>query len=278
MYLLIQDNLTDYNSMLGVSASNLISVYIPVIAMQGATVDSIFKSYRILVVEANPAQRDRIKAALQQEGYDVVAIADGQQAVKILQSHQNLEQRISFDLMILDRTLPDVSGLDICRALRQVGNPIPILMTSENAGEHEKVVGLEVGADDYLAKPMSDRILIARCRALLRRSQGLRQPSIVPTVLKFKDLALYVEECRATLRNQELQLSPKEFALLRELMQSRGRVLSRENLLERVWGDDYFGNSKTLEVHIRWLRQKLEVDPSSPEYIVTLRGSGYRLG
>jgi two-component system, OmpR family, phosphate regulon response regulator PhoB len=240
-------------------------------------VDPILKSCRILLVEDDKGQCDAIATYLRQEAFDVVAIADGLTALKVIRSTQNRDPSTAFNLIILDRILPGLGGLDVCRLLRQEGNLTPILMTSEHADEHDRVIGLEIGADDYLAKPFSERIFLARCRALLRRSR-LWQLAVVPKVLKFKDLTLYVEECRATLGSQDLQLSPKEFMLLREFMESRGRVLSRDNLLERVWGDDYVGDAKTVDVHIRWLRQKLEADPSDPEYIKTLRGFGYRLG
>jgi two-component system, OmpR family, phosphate regulon response regulator PhoB len=239
--------------------------------------DPILKSCRILLVEDDGGQRDAIATYLQQEAFDVVAIANGLNALKAIRSTQNRDPSAAFDLIILDCILPGLNGLDVCRLLRQEGNLTPILMTSEHADEHDRVVGLEIGADDYLTKPCSKRILLARCRALLRRSRLWQMPS-ASKVLTFKELTLYLEECRATLGDQELQLSPKEFLLLREFMESRGRVLSRDNLLERVWGDDYIGDAKTVDVHIRWLRQKLEADPSEPEYIKTLRGFGYRLG
>jgi two-component system phosphate regulon response regulator PhoB len=245
--------------------------------MKASEVDPILKSYRILVVEDDKKQCEWIATHLGQEGFDVTAIADGLNALKIIRSTQNRDPGTAFDLIILDRILPGLGGLDVCRLLRQEGNLTPILMTSEHADEHDRVIGLEIGADDYLAKPFSQRILIARCRALLRRSRSW-QLAVASKVLKFKDLTLYVEECRATLGDRELQLSPKEFMLLREFMESRGRVLSRDNLLERVWGDDYISDAKTVDVHIRWLRQKLEADPSEPECIQTLREFGYRLG
>lgn len=242
------------------------------------TLDSAIKSYQVLIVQADQAQSDRITANLAQAGFKVTAIADGLQALNLIRSSQNQQPQVKFDLIILDRTLPRLNGLDLCRLLRQEGNLIPILLMSETTDEHDRVVGLEIGADDYFSHSVSDRILTARCHALLRRCRAAWRPSSAFKTLKFKELTLYVEECRVTLSDQEIQLSPKEFALLREFMQSRGRVLSRTNLLERVWGDDYVGDEKTVDVHIRWLRQKLEPDPSRPQYITTLRGFGYRLG
>ncbi|MBD1842159.1 response regulator transcription factor [Cyanobacteria bacterium FACHB-63] len=246
--------------------------------MQATTLNPTIKSYEVLLVQADQAQSDLTKANLYQAGFNVTAIADGLQALNLIRSSHNRETPVKFDLIILGRILPKLGGLDLCRLLRQEGNLIPILLVSETTDEHDRVVGLEIGADDYLAQSVSDRILIARCRALLRRYHAVWQPPIVSNTLKFKKLTLYVEECRVTLSNQEIQLSPKEFALLREFMQSRGRVLSRANLLERVWGDDYIGDEKTVEVYIRWLRQKLEPDPSCPQYITTLRRFGYRMG
>ncbi|MBD1844331.1 response regulator transcription factor [Cyanobacteria bacterium FACHB-63] len=246
--------------------------------MQTAKGNVLLPIARILLVEDDTHYRHLLETSLRQEGFDVIACLDGLEALNCARSMPAQACGTAFDLMILDRTLPRLNGLDVCRLLRQEGNSIPIVMMSEQADEHDKVIGLELGADEYLSKPFSNRILIARCRALLRHCREIGQPKSPAKVLKFKDLALYLEECRATLSEQELKLSPKEFALLREFLQSRGRILSRDNLLERIWGDDYYGDAKTVEVHIHWLRQKLERDPSKPEYITTLRGFGYRLG
>jgi two-component system phosphate regulon response regulator PhoB len=172
--------------------------------------------------------------------------------------------------------LPEVNGLDVCRILRNQGNMTPILIISAKVTETDRVLGLEVGADDYLTKPFSMRELIARCRALLRRQcfNGLSQTSI----LKFKDIILFPDQCRVVVRGKETNLSPKEFRLLELFMSYPHRVWDREQLIENVWGIDFLGDTKTVDVHIRWLREKLELDPSNPEYLITVRGFGYRFG
>jgi two-component system, OmpR family, phosphate regulon response regulator PhoB len=155
------------------------------------------------------------------------------------------------------------------------------LMLSAKGSEIDRVVGLEVGADDYLSKPFGMRELVARCRALLRRQQQHSpggEPPVVENVLRFRDLCLYPQECRVTLAGAELNLSPKEFRLLELFMSSPRRVWPREQLLDHVWGADFVGDSKTVDVHIRWLREKIEQDPSHPEYLMTVRGFGYRFG
>jgi two-component system phosphate regulon response regulator PhoB len=172
--------------------------------------------------------------------------------------------------------LPQINGLDICRLLRYHGNIIPILILSAKASETDRVLGLEVGADDYLTKPFSMRELVARCRALIRR-QGFTSLAAAP-VRKFRDVLLYTQECRVTVRDEEINLSPKEFRLLDLFMSYPRRVWSREQLIEQIWGPDFLGDTKTVDVHIRWLREKLEIDPSQPEYLITVRGFGYRFG
>jgi len=171
--------------------------------------------------------------------------------------------------------LPEVNGLDICRLLRYQGNITPILVISAKGSETDRVLGLEVGADDYLSKPFSMRELVARCRALLRRYRYTEQSSQSP-VQKFRDISLFTQECRVVVRGKEVNLSPKEFRLLELFMSYPRRVYSREQLIDQVWGADFLGDSKTVDVHIRWLREKLEVDPSNPEYVITVRGFGYR--
>jgi two-component system phosphate regulon response regulator PhoB len=172
--------------------------------------------------------------------------------------------------------LPQINGLDICRLLRFQGNIIPILILSAKAGESDRVLGLEVGADDYLTKPFSMRELIARCRALIRR-QGFSTLPAAP-IRKFRDVTLYCQECRVVVRGEETSLAPKEFRLLDLFMSYPRRVWSREQLIEQVWGPDFLGDTKTVDVHVRWLREKLEIDPGQPEYLITVRGFGYRFG
>ncbi|NJN00005.1 MAG: response regulator transcription factor, partial [Phormidesmis sp. RL_2_1] len=178
---------------------------------------------------------------------------------------------------ILDLMLPGMNGLDLCRLVRHQGIDIPILILSAKGTETDRVVGLEVGADDYLTKPFGMRELIARCRALLRRykAKGKKDSK---SVLKFADIALHADECQVFLADKEVSLSPKEFKILELLISQPKRVWSRDQIIDQVWGYDFMGDNKTVDVHIRWLREKLEETPSSPKYLKTVRGFGYRLG
>jgi two-component system, OmpR family, phosphate regulon response regulator PhoB len=231
---------------------------------------------RVLVVEDEESIRELIVLGLEEEGYDVVAVADGQTALTKCQVRASQVVDFPFDLIVLDLMLPQVNGLDLCRFLRYQGNHVPILMVSAKTTETDRVLGLEVGADDYISKPFSMRELVARCRALLRRHRFNVSPDT--PVLQFQDVTLYPEECRVLVRGAGVVLSPKEFRLLELFMQHPRRVWAREQLLDRVWGSDFIGDRKTVDVHIRWLREKLETDPSQPQYIITVRGFGYRFG
>lgn len=231
---------------------------------------------RILVVEDEEVIREMVVLALQEEGYEVASVENGRKALDLLQANKDERTESPFDLVVLDLMLPQISGLDICRLLRYEGDIVPILILSAKASETDRVLGLEVGADDYLTKPFSMRELVARCRALIRR-QGFSSLSNVP-VRKFREVVLYPQECRVTVRGKEISLSPKEFRLLDLFMSYPRRVWSRDQLIEQVWGADFLGDSKTVDVHIRWLREKLELDPSQPEYLITVRGFGYRFG
>lgn len=235
--------------------------------------------FRILVVEDEELIRETVALALRDEGYQVDAVADGRSALDIfapppmgLESSQSLP-----DLVVLDLMLPLMNGLDLCRLIRRQQSTVPILILSAKGTEVDRVVGLEVGADDYLPKPFGMRELVARCRALLRRSHQ-SQPKATTPILTYQTIQLYPQECRVTLKGNELKLSPKEFRILELFMSHPRRVWSREQLLERVWGLDFMGDSKTVDVHIRWLREKLEEDPSHPQYLHTVRGFGYRFG
>lgn len=231
---------------------------------------------RILVVEDEELIREMLVLGLEGEGYAIATATDGRSALTLLQGAEHNFNDFPFDLVILDLMLPQVNGMDVCRLLRHQGNPVPILMLSAKGSETDRVLGLEVGADDYLTKPFSMRELIARCRALLRRQRLGSLPSL--PILQFKDITLYPQECRVLVRQEEVNLSPKEFRLLELFMNYPRRVWSREQLLDHIWGADFVGDSKTVDVHIRWLREKLERDPSHPEYVVTVRGFGYRFG
>lgn len=234
------------------------------------------QSNRVLVVEDEDLIREMLVLALEEEGYEVTIAADGQTALNSFYSADAVPGEFPFDLIVLDLMLPQINGLDLCRLLRHQGNPVPILILSAKGSETDRVLGLEVGADDYLTKPFSMREFIARCRALLRR-QRLNGLSEAP-VFKFGEITLYPQECRVIVGTEEVNLSPKEFRLLELFMSYPRRVWSRDQLLDRIWGPDFVGDSKTVDVHIRWLREKLERDPSQPEYIITVRGFGYRLG
>ncbi|MGJ3250056.1 MAG: winged helix-turn-helix domain-containing protein [Elainellaceae cyanobacterium] len=234
---------------------------------------------RVLVVEDEELIRETVALALMEEGYDVLTAEDGRGALDIACKPSESEGSglANLDLIVLDLMLPYVNGLDLCRLIRHEGNNVPILILSAKGSETDRVVGLEIGADDYLTKPFGMRELVARCRALLRRHR-YSHPKTSQSTLKFQDITLFPQECRVMVRGEEVNLSPKEFRILELFMSHPRRVWSREQLIERVWGPDFMGDSKTVDVHIRWLREKLEADPSTPEYLMTVRGFGYRFG
>ncbi len=225
----------------------------------------------LLIVEDDDTIRETIREALFIEGFEVSACADGQTALELIQQRKDTP----YALVVLDLMLPGMNGLELCRRLRAAGDQTPILVVSARDDEMDRVLGLEVGADDYLGKPFGMRELVARARALMRRSYTQAAPA---QVLTQGNLRLYPEECRVTRDGQEVNLSPKEYRLLELFMQNPRRVWSRDKLLEQIWGHDYFGDSKTVDVHIRWLREKLEENPSDPAYLQTVRGFGYRFG
>ncbi|MGV2828997.1 response regulator transcription factor [Myxosarcina sp. GI1(2024)] len=243
---------------------------------RAASESEIAQKNRILLVEDEELIGEMIEVALQAEGYDVNKVSNGRTALNLLQNSDPAEVKLTTDLIILDLMLPEVNGLDICRLLRYQGDITPILVISAKSSETDRVLGLEVGADDYLTKPFSMRELVARCRALLRR-QRYSNLSSTP-VQKYRDISLFPQECRVLVRGTEVNLSPKEFRLLELFMSYPRRVWSREQLIEQVWGPDFLGDTKTVDVHIRWLREKLEKEPSQPEYLITVRGFGYRFG
>jgi two-component system, OmpR family, phosphate regulon response regulator PhoB len=233
----------------------------------------------ILLVEDEETIRETITLTLRSEGYTVVTAADGRTALDLIRTYADQlpgSDLPPLDLVILDIMLPGINGLDLCRFLRREGSAIPVLMLSAKGTEGDRVVGLEVGADDYLTKPFGMRELVARCRALLRRQRLLNSESA--NVIRCRDICLYPQECRVTVNDQEVNLSPKEFRILELFISYPRRVWPREQLLEKIWGPDFIGDSKTVDVHIRWLREKIEKDPSNPDYLVTVRGFGYRFG
>lgn len=225
----------------------------------------------LLVVEDDESIRETIREALELEGFSVEACSNGRDALQMLQRASEGQ----FSLVVLDLMLPGLGGLDVCRQLRQHSNQTPILVVSARDTETDRVLGLEVGADDYLVKPFGMRELVARCRALLRRSSSQTSRA---KVLEHANLCIYQDECRVTRDGVEVNLSPKEYRLLELFMQNPRRVWSRDQLLEQLWGIDYIGDSKTVDVHIRWLREKLEASPSAPVHLITVRGFGYRFG
>ena len=225
---------------------------------------------KILIVEDDRNLSDTIKYNLGKEGYDVVTAVDGAQALEIARSEKP-------DLIILDVMLPEVSGLEVCRILRKEMT-VPILMLTARVEETDKIVGLEIGADDYMTKPFSLRELIARVRAMLRRAKMAEtQPVVKGDLLTIDDIKIDIARHQASKGAKTLELTPKEFDLLTFLARNKGFVFGRNQLLEKVWGYDYAGDTRTVDVHIRWLRQKIETDPNNPRHLVTVRGTGYKL-
>jgi two-component system OmpR family response regulator len=226
--------------------------------------------YKILIVEDDPNLLETLKYNLLKESYDVVMAVDGEQALATARKEKP-------DLIILDIMLPKINGFEVCRILRKEMT-VPILMLTAKVDEADKIVGLEIGADDYMTKPFSMRELLARVRAMLRRTKMTEVPTAVEKeLLTIGNLEVDVARHRASLSGAALELPPKEFDLLAFLAKNRGLVFSREQLLEKVWGYDYAGDTRTVDVHIRWLRQKIEPNPSHPVLLVTVRGTGYKL-
>ncbi|MCL6541799.1 MAG: response regulator transcription factor [Roseiflexus sp.] len=220
----------------------------------------------ILLVEDDPILSETLRYNLEREGYAVINAPDGVVGLERARRDQP-------DMVILDVMLPRLDGFSVCRILRQESE-VPILILTARQDEIDRIAGLELGADDYVAKPFSLGELLARVRAIMRRSE--RRISVMREVLDAGSLRVDTGSRRAWRGNTELNLSQKEFDLLACLMRNRGMALSRDMLLERVWGYDFLGDSRTVDVHIRWLREKVEPDPSKPIYIHTVRGIGYR--
>jgi DNA-binding response OmpR family regulator len=232
---------------------------------------------KILVVDDEISLQETLAYNLKKEGYLVDVAGDGPTAI-------DLARQSKPDLIILDIMLPGLDGFEVCRILRKEMST-PVLMLTARDDEIDRVVGLEVGADDYLAKPFSMRVLIARVKALLRRVRIIRQEvgtttnadgSPLPKILTFDNLIIDMTRREVKKDGKVVALKPKEYELLTFLAQHIGQMLTREFILERVWGWDFVGDSRTVDVHVRWLREKIEVDPSDPKRIVTVRGAGYR--
>jgi two-component system, OmpR family, response regulator RegX3 len=222
---------------------------------------------RVLVVEDEEAYSDALSYMLRREGFEVSVAATGTDALTEF-------DRTGADIVLLDLMLPEMSGTEVCRQLRQKSN-VPVIMITARDSEIDKVVGLEIGADDYVTKPYSPRELVARIRAVLRRRAG-DTGELTPPSLSAGPVRMDVDRHVVTVAGDAVQLPLKEFELLELLLRNAGRVLTRGQLIDRVWGADYVGDTKTLDVHVKRLRSKIEPEPSAPRYIVTVRGLGYK--
>jgi two-component system response regulator RegX3 len=221
---------------------------------------------RILLVEDEESFSDPLSYLLRKEGYEVSVAETGPAALEDF-------DRAGADLVLLDLMLPGLSGMDVCRALRHRSS-VPVIMLTAKDSEIDKVVGLEIGADDYVTKPYSSRELLARIKAVLRRGQEPEE--LLPATLESGPVRMDVERHVVTVNGQLTALPLKEFELLELLLRNSGRVLTRMQLIDRVWGSDYVGDTKTLDVHVKRLRAKVEPDPGNPQFIVTVRGLGYK--
>ncbi len=223
---------------------------------------------RILVVDDEKTIVKGLKFSLEKEGFDVCVAYSGEEALK--------EAAVSKpDLIILDLMLPEVDGFEVCRRLRK-NSDVPIIMLTARGEDIDKILGLELGADDYVTKPFNPRELVARVKAILRRSQA---PALDPAsmqVIRLQNLQIDLFQHKVRVHDKEVDLTSKEFALLSLLASNPGRVFSREQLLEHVWGYEYYGDARTVDVHIRHLREKIETDPGSPQLILTVWGTGYK--
>jgi two-component system response regulator RegX3 len=220
---------------------------------------------RVLVVEDEESYRDALSYMLRKEGFDVATAATGPQALTEF-------ERTGADIVLLDLMLPGLPGTEVCRQLRQV-SAVPVIMVSAKDSEIDKVVGLELGADDYITKPYSPRELVARVRAVLRRGTDVE---LAPPTLEAGSVRMDIERHVVTVDGTDIKLPLKEFELLELFLRNVGRVLTRGQLIDRVWGSDYVGDTKTLDVHVKRLRSKIEADPSEPRHLVTVRGLGYK--
>ncbi len=225
-------------------------------------------SHTVLVVEDEESFVDALLVGLKKEGFRVEVARDGLEALEMF-------DRIQPDIILLDVMLPKVSGIDVCRQLRKKSQ-VPIIMVTAKAAEIDTVVGLEVGADDYITKPYRLRELVARMRAVLRRAPLDQAGELTEGALQVGDIALDPEQHEVVIRGEKTALPLKEFELLHLLLANAGRVLPRETLIDRIWGNDYVGDTKTLDVHIKRLRAKIESDPANPAKIITIRGLGYK--
>ncbi len=220
---------------------------------------------RILIIEDEDSYREALAFMLRKEGYDVGVAPDGDEGLAEFDRH-------GADLVLLDLMMPGMPGTEVCRQLRQRGN-VAIVMVTARDEEVDKVVGLELGADDYVTKPFSHRELVARIRAVLRRGQD---QVLLPDVVEVDGVRLDTERHRVTVDGEDVRFALREFELLELLMRNAGRVMTRGQLIDRIWGSDYVGDTKTLDVHVKRLRSKIEADPANPRRLVTVRGLGYK--
>ncbi|HEY5263102.1 MAG TPA: response regulator transcription factor [Acidimicrobiales bacterium] len=226
------------------------------------------KRVNILLVEDEESFVDALTIGLDREGFDVAIARDGQQAVALFGKE-------TFDIVLLDLMLPKMSGLDVCRQIR-ASSEVPIIIVSAKGEEVDMVLMLEIGADDYVTKPYRLRELVARIRAVLRRRETHENLPASDDEIQLGPIRMDIDARRCFVNGAEIKLRKKEFALLRLLLENPGRVLTREVLIDRIWGSDYVGDTKTLDVHIKRLRTLIEDNPKNPEHITTVRGVGYR--
>ncbi len=224
--------------------------------------------YKVLVVDDEPAIVKLMSVNLHQEGFAVITASDGKTALELIRSEKP-------DLILLDIMIPEPDGLEICRILTREDVHIPIILVTAKDSEIDTVVGLEMGADDYISKPFSTRELVARVRAVLRRSDKRADPS-PPAILERGGLRIDLAGYEAYQNGKALSLTTKEFELLAHFMKNPGRVISREQLLDALWGYTYVGDSRVVDVHVSHLREKIEIDPKNPQFIRTIRGVGYK--
>lgn len=233
-----------------------------------ASSPTVTDAARILVVEDEESLADSVRYNLEREGYAVSVATDGRRALERFRADAPA-------LVILDLMLPEVSGLDLCRMMRAESD-VPIIMVTAKDSEADKVTGLELGADDYVTKPFSMRELVSRVRANLRRTKPQAVAEPVDEVISGGPVRMDVGRHEVSVRGESVALPPKEFELLETFLRRRGRLLTREFLIDEVWGPDYFGDTRTLDVHVKRLRRKLEDDPHHPRYLLTVRGLGYK--
>lgn len=223
---------------------------------------------RVLVVDDEKIIVKGLKFSLEKEGYEVLTAYDGEEALRLFNEENP-------DLIVLDLMLPEVDGFEVCRRIRK-SSDVPIVMLTARGDDIDKILGLELGADDYMTKPFNPRELTARIKAILRRSHAPSMDASNMQVIRLQDMQIDLFQHKVRVRDKEVELTSKEFALLSLMASHPGRVFSREKLLEHVWGYDYYGDARTVDVHIRHLREKIEPEPSTPQLILTVWGAGYK--